>query len=221
MKLKAHPVWVLSSNERVEDDLSLQQTIMPPARMGKTQSWTLVTIAELQASSGWESIFQGGPEFVFVRPDAGTFQSGDTSIGAIPIRKTIEVSSSKGTTWGWYNALFDDDWSADKTKLTFLVYEADKSLFASNYKLGLEVKVGPVSFKSEIPVNIGNQSDLAFIEDFTRENFMAIARNGWPEPLGWGCRPEYLACSDPNSWGVWKGSNSGQEVRWTFAVTEW
>jgi len=70
-------------------------------------------------------------------------------------------------------------------------------------------------------INIGNQSDVAFIEDFTRENFMYLARYGWPAPLDWGCRPTGLACSDPDSWGIWKGSNSGHMVHWVFVVTEW
>lgn len=216
--MKAHPVWVLSSNERVEDDLSLQQNSISPTKMEKTQSGTMVTIRELQASQGWDSVFQGGPEFVFVRPDAGVFQSGDTSIGSTPIRKTVEVSRSIGTNWGWYNELFDDDWAVDKTKQTILVYEADTSPFASSYKLGIEVKVGLVTLKGEVPVNIGSRSDLAFIEDFTRENFMYLARYGWPAPLSWGCRPG--PCSD-SGWGIWKGSNGSHTVEWTFAVTEW
>lgn len=212
---KSRPVWVLSSNERVEDDLNLPLGTKTPENMGKTQSFTQVLIGELQANANWDSIFQGGPDFKFVRPSSGSFNTGDATIGVTPIVSVIPVNRNNDYKWIRYNQPFDEDWNADMTKQTILVYEDDTSWILSNLKLSAERKIGNTTVKAETTIDIGNRSDLVKIEDFSRDSFLYYAQNGW---IGGSCRPINIPCSSTTSWGVWSGVNGGNYANWTFEV---
>ena len=173
------PVWILKPNEkkanRIESEFSSKIKKSPTANL--TDTVFEIKLGQIFCKDYCSNFFEGDLEIKVLRSlttstiDPITWKASGSYSNAISInleRKYVTYAR-KNDDRGWVtiNAVFDSNWSRDKTQQVFAVYEQDVITSYSihytklyeEYKLQIRAKVAK-DFKVEMPIESDEIADI-------------------------------------------------------------